>query len=117
MALFGVDIATLRSGRTGSIQGFQSLKDLDHGVLLAYLDGQLIEGFNAESLLPQVTCPTLLLQGNTAEGGFMSDQGVKRALELLPDGRHAFFPDSGHWLHVQQPSEVAETASTFLAAV
>lgn len=117
MALFGVDTAAIRSGRTGGIQGFQSLKDLDQDVLLAYLEGRLTSGFDAETLLPQVQCPALLLQGNMTEGGFMSDEGVRRALTLLPQGSHVFFPESGHWLHVQQPAEVAEAAGSFLAAV
>lgn len=118
-ALFGADAAAIRSRGTEALQGqgWQSLKELDPDVLSAYLDGRLMEGFDADSLLPRVSCPVLLLQGDAAHGGFMSDADVERGLQLLPRAKHVHFAESGHWLHVQQPGDVAQETSAFLASV
>jgi pimeloyl-ACP methyl ester carboxylesterase len=113
MNLFGVSAAMLRDGRAGTNAWPQSLRELDSDVLTGYLDGKLVQGFDADELLPQISCPVLLLQGNVAHGGLMTDQDVTRAQPLLKHMRHVFFDGAGHWVHVQEGDRVLEELSQF----
>lgn len=116
-ALFGIDRAAILDGTASTHAWPQSLKDLDPEVLVAYVKGRLTEGFDADALLPRVQCPVLLLQGNPAEGGFMTDEDVARGQELLGRVTLVHFPASGHWLHVQQPADVVHATSDFLTSL
>jgi pimeloyl-ACP methyl ester carboxylesterase len=119
-ALFGADATAIRTRGVGAltaVTGWQSLKEMDPDVLSAYLDGRLMEGFDADVLLPRVSCPVLLLQGDADHGGFMTDTEVERGISLLPRAKHVRFGESGHWLHVQQPGEVAQETKSFLAGI
>jgi pimeloyl-ACP methyl ester carboxylesterase len=113
MDLFGVSASALRDGSAGTSAWPQSLRELDPDVLTGYLDGKLIQGFDAEKLLPRISCPVLLLQGNVAHGGLMTDRDVARARLLLKDMRHVFFADAGHWVHVQEGERVLQELGEF----
>jgi pimeloyl-ACP methyl ester carboxylesterase len=114
LELFGVSAAALRDGSAGTSAWPQSLRELDPDVLTGYLDGKLIQGFDAEELLPRIACPVLLLQGNAAHGGLMTDQDVARARLLLKHMRHVYFEDAGHWIYVQEGDRVLEEFGEFV---
>ncbi len=48
--------------------------------------------------MPLIRCPVLLLQGDPAVGGMMSDAEIERAKALLCQPDHIFFPNVGHGL-------------------
>jgi pimeloyl-ACP methyl ester carboxylesterase len=117
-AVFGVPATTLRGGSTNAAGGWpQSMRDLDPDVVSAYIDGRLIEGFDATSLLSRVACPVLLLQGSEEHGGFMSDDDVEEASRLLDRCRHVRFERAGHWLHVQDADLVIAEFNNFMAEI
>jgi pimeloyl-ACP methyl ester carboxylesterase len=94
----------------------KSLNQLDPEVMEHFRDGRLTAHYDPESLLPRVGCPTLLLQGDAERDALMTDEDVRRALELLPDGAHRRFPGAGHGLHVENAGQVLDTVLPFLKA-
>ncbi len=95
----------------------KSLKQLDQDVLAHLRDGRLTAGFDPEVVLPAVTCPVLLLQGNPERGALMRDSDVEGALRLLPDARHVKLGDLGHGLHVENAEQVIDAVVPFLDEV
>jgi pimeloyl-ACP methyl ester carboxylesterase len=87
----------------------------DPDALAVTLDGSSFEGLRLEELLPKITCPTLLLQGNPELDALLSDDDVQTALKWLPKGEHIKFPLLGHALFMQQPQPVLKAVTTFLA--
>ena len=81
------------------------------------LDGSSAEGWDGESLLREITCPTLLLQGSPELGGLMSDADVTLAKRLLPHHTHVKFRNLGHALFIQQPEPVLRAVSNFLESL
>jgi pimeloyl-ACP methyl ester carboxylesterase len=98
-----------------------SLHQLDPGVLAAVLEGPavMLAGYDPEQLLPDIPCPTLLLQADPNRGGMLRDDEVIRGLSLLPRGSHVRLSGVGHELHgpVQQALSVLESMTPFLTAV
>jgi pimeloyl-ACP methyl ester carboxylesterase len=117
--LFGITVDQLRArtSRSGSGVLPKALRDLDPDILRSYLDGELVGDFNADTLLPRVSCPVLLLQGNVAEGGLMTDEDVERSRPHLRKMDHVAFTNAGHWLHVQESGRALAEIDRFLQPV
>ena len=86
----------------------------DPDALAMTVDGTAYEDWEPRKVLPQITCPTLLLQANPELDGMLSDEDVKLALDLLPNGRHVKFPLLGHALFMHQTKPVLEATLQFL---
>ena len=95
----------------------ESLHRLDPDMLTAVVDqfDEMHAGFDLETLLPRLTCPILLLQGDPAAGGMLTDEEVARARELAPTVDHVRFDGIGHALHMSQPEPVLRVVLDFLA--
>lgn len=88
----GVDALELRNFA-------KTLSMMDPGVLDYHAEGQADEylaGFDLETMLPRITCPVLLIQGNPDLGGMMTDDSVEYALAMLPDAISVLIEGSGH---------------------
>ena len=81
------------------------------------LDGSSLEGWDGESVLRGITCPTLLLQGSQELGGLMSDADVALATRVLPHHTHVKFRNLGHALFIQQPEPVLRAVTNFLESL
>lgn len=81
------------------------------------LDGSALEGWDGETVLRGITCPTMLLQGNRELGGLMSDADVALATRLLPSHTHVKFRGLGHALFIQQPEPVLRAVTNFLESL
>lgn len=81
------------------------------------LDGSSIEGWDGETLLRGIVCPTLLLQASQELGGLMSDADVALATRLLPHHTHVRFRNLGHALFIQQPEPVLRAVTNFLESL
>ena len=81
------------------------------------LDGSSLEGWDGETVLRGIACPTLLLQGTTELGGLMSDADVALATRLLPHHTHVKFRNLGHALFIQQPEPVLRAVTNFLESL
>jgi N-formylmaleamate deformylase len=68
-----------------------------------------------EPLLTTVACPTLVIAGDTALGGALSAEQVRRAAQLLPRGEGIMIPGAGHSVHRDQPERFAQAVLGFLA--
>jgi pimeloyl-ACP methyl ester carboxylesterase len=86
----------------------------DPDALAMTVDGTAFEDWEPRKILPQITCPTLLLQANPELDGMLLDEDVKLALDLLPEGRHVKFPLLGHALFMHQTKPVLEAILQFL---
>jgi pimeloyl-ACP methyl ester carboxylesterase len=78
------------------------------------LDGSAYDGWDPERVLPRISCPTLLLQGNPELGALLSDEDVELALKLLPNSKLVKFQLLGHALFMQQPQPVLKAVASFL---
>jgi lipase len=73
-----------------------------------FMGGRIV---NPWPLLPKITCPVLIVEGeNTENKGFVD---IPRALSLLPCGRHRLVAGAGHLIPMQQPREIAEIINEF----
>jgi pimeloyl-ACP methyl ester carboxylesterase len=81
------------------------------------VDGSSVEGWDGETMLRGIICPTLLLQGTTELGGLMSDADVALAMRLLPHPAHVKFRNLGHALFIQQPEPVLREITSFLESL
>jgi len=86
----------------------------DPEALTMTLDGSSLAGWDPRRILPQISCPTLLLQGNPELDALLSDDDVELALGLLPNAKHVKFPLLGHALFMQQPKPVFHAVTSFL---
>lgn len=82
------------------------------GVLETYLAHD--EPLTLAESVAAVRCPVLLVYGDTASGGFVSDQDAALYLETLPDGRAIQIPGAGHSLHARKPAEFVAAVLPFL---
>jgi len=76
----------------------EDLSLLDPEVLAYHVAGraeEFFEGLPAINLAA-VTCPTLIIQGNPAMGGQLTDAEVALALDLMPDVTHVRITHAGH---------------------
>jgi pimeloyl-ACP methyl ester carboxylesterase len=81
------------------------------------LDGSALEGWDGETVLSGIVCPTLLLQASQELGGLMSDADVALAARLLPHRVHVKFRNLGHALFIQQPEPVLRAVTNFLESL
>ena len=86
----------------------------DPETLAMTLDGSSFAGWDPVQILPRISCPTLLLQGNPDLDALLTDVDVKLALRLLPKAEHVKFPLLGHALFMQQPKPVLNAVTSFL---
>ena len=89
----------------------------DPEALAMTVDGSAFEEWVPEKILPRITCPTLLLQGNPELDAMLSDEDVKLALGLLPKGQHIKFQLLGHALFMHQAKPVVEAITRFCSAM
>ncbi len=79
------------------------------------LDGSSFVGWDPRKILPRISCPTLLLQGNPELDALLTDDDAKLALNLLPNAQHVKFPLLGHALFMQQAKPVLKEICQFLS--
>jgi pimeloyl-ACP methyl ester carboxylesterase len=82
------------------------------GVLNAYLAQE--EPLTLAESVAAVRCPVLLVYGDTASGGFVSDADAALYLDLLPDGRAIQIAGAGHSLHARKPDAFVQAVVPFL---
>ena len=75
---------------------------------------RMTAGMRMDELLPQVTCPTLLIQCNPALGGLLDDDTAQKAASLLPDCMHVYCADVGHNINREQPDILARMICDFI---
>jgi pimeloyl-ACP methyl ester carboxylesterase len=94
-----------------------SLRLLDPGVLEPALEGNWLDRYDANELLRRISCPTLLLQGDFALGGFLPDTVASEAASKLARGTHIQMEGVGHQIHAMQPEAMMKFVVGFLESL
>jgi pimeloyl-ACP methyl ester carboxylesterase len=94
-----------------------SLSSLDPDVLTTYIEDRCYTGFDLGERLGRVTCPALMLQGNVALGGALSDSEARWAASLMADCVHVSLPEAGHGIRGALPDRYRALVTGFLATV
>jgi pimeloyl-ACP methyl ester carboxylesterase len=81
------------------------LARIDPDVFTPLVAGRWLDGFDHESLWPRVHCPLLLLQGDPAAGGALTDADVAIAKRAQLNASHVRFAGTGHQIHRTRPTE------------
>ena len=104
------------AGNTPSVlsEWARSAARADPDALAMSLDGGAFQDWSPQTVLPRISCPVLLMQGNPQLDALLSDADVEMALKLLPCAEHVKFPLLGHALFMQKPEPVLKEVSRFL---
>jgi pimeloyl-ACP methyl ester carboxylesterase len=94
-----------------------NLSNLDPDLLTTYIEDRCYTGFDLGERLRRVTCPALLLQGNPALGGALSDSEARWAASLMADCVHVSVPEAGHGIRGALPDRYRSLVTGFLATV
>lgn len=62
-------------------------------------------------LLPQVTCPVLVLEGENSENRHLVD--LKKAVSLFPEASYRLIKNAGHLIPMEKPHETAAVIKDF----
>jgi non-heme chloroperoxidase len=91
-----------------------SLSLMDPNVLSMWIDGVATEEFDTDELLQRITCPTLLIVGESSLGGANNSDDVAGASAQL--ARATVLPVSGlgHWVLRERPQEYCEAVIRYL---
>ncbi len=111
----GVDAVSCREMAT-------TLNQVDPEAVRYHAEGRLdeyVQQVNFERALPQITCPTLLLQGDPQHGGILSDRDVEKILPKLIDGVHVKIDGFGHNLGLSSwnVAQVQRAVTLFLESL
>ncbi len=93
----------------------ECLRQLDPEVLTPIIAARWLEGYDVTQVFSKVCCPVLLLQGDPAAGGALSDGDATEAATVLHSCQHVRFPGVGHQLHREKPHAVLEALQEFAA--
>ena len=98
--------------------GIQSLKDMVNQVDPEYvktiLDDRYFDGLDIQSILKNITCPTLLLYGEIERGAVVRDRDVEFFLNHIPHGTAIQITGAGHILQLDQPEKVLTTMKQWI---
>lgn len=103
----GVDAVELRSRAAALLQR-------DPEALAFMLDGRVREGFDVAAALERIACPVLLVQGDPALGGALTDDRAARACARLRRCTHIALPNAGHFIHHAVPGDFARLVTDYL---
>ena len=96
----------------------ENLRCQDPTMLDAVIEFEAMHaGYDGDLVLPRIACPVLLLQGDPAAGGMLTDREVARARELHPRVESALFEGIGHPLHGTHPEPVLRVVTRFLESL
>jgi len=76
----------------------ETLSHVDPEVVLTILEDRHVEGYDTDTLLRQITCPALLIQGNPELGAALQDDDLKYLVERIPNCDVVHMQNIGHGL-------------------
>jgi pimeloyl-ACP methyl ester carboxylesterase len=92
----------------------ETYSNLDPKYVKTLLDGGSLDGVNLQTILEKITCPTLLLYGETERGGLVREQDVEFFKTHISDGTAIQIKNTGHLLHMDQPAKTLELIGQWL---
>ena len=94
-----------------------ALVKADPGVWKTVVDGRQAESWDPDAVLSAAISPVLLLQANPDRGGALRDVEATRTVDLLVQGRHVKWDDSGHGMHNEHPRRFVQLVNAFFNQV
>jgi pimeloyl-ACP methyl ester carboxylesterase len=91
----------------------ECLSILDPDVLSLIVEGHHTDGYDTEDLLPRISAPVLMIQGDPERGGLLNDSEAQRMQSLLRDCTFVKMPGSGHEPHNRQTDKFLEIFKRF----
>ena len=70
---------------------------------------------NPWPMFPRITCPVLILEGETSENRLYT--GLEKASSLMPRGSYALIKEAGHLIPMERPKEVTPIILKFLKEI
>jgi pimeloyl-ACP methyl ester carboxylesterase len=86
-------------------------------VVAQLVEGKTYEHFVPDDLLPRITCPVLLVVGNTELGGQVDDDLAARIQGLITDCICIRRADAGHVVHTSQPVAFTQLVNDFVESL
>lgn len=93
------------------------LSRLDPAVLAPIAAGTWLDDYDWPALVDAVTCPTLVLQADSACGGMLTNSDAALLAARLRRGAVLPFPGIGHLIHWQATEWLARVAVPFLESL
>ncbi len=100
-----------------SVKMARSTALIDPEIIDQILAGQFWQGFDADRLLPKISCPVLLMHGQWALGSALRPEDIERCAALLPDARFCRISGAGHGLHTAAAPRFNDELAEFLTTV
>jgi pimeloyl-ACP methyl ester carboxylesterase len=118
------DPGTGQTNRFGDVRDPASLRfsahcltKLDPDVFTSLVSGRWLEGYDLDALLPRVCCPVLLLQGDAATGGMLTDEDAEKLQKELHDCTRIKLPGVGHLIHGTRTETTLRLVTAFLESL
>jgi pimeloyl-ACP methyl ester carboxylesterase len=95
------------------------LSQLDQGTVDTFFDKSHWEGFDAETMLAKISCPTLLIYGDAERemfGSVLNQEQVAFITSAIPDCVSDYV-DAGHMTYSEQPIRAASIITSFLESL
>ncbi len=89
-----------------------SLEAMAEQVLVELLAGD--NAYRPDDWFPRVSCPSLVILGNTEKGAVVRGEDRPRLTSLLRDSRLVEWDDVGHGIHTEQPQRFVAEVRAFL---
>jgi pimeloyl-ACP methyl ester carboxylesterase len=93
------------------------LKRVDPTLWDPVVEGRLLDGYDRPALLRRIRCPVLLLQGDVAEGGMLSEAAAAEVETLIADCYRVRVPRAGHLIHNLHAETTLRLLTEFLESI
>lgn len=93
------------------------LRQIDPQVLEPIVDAAWLEGYETDSILGQISAPTLLMQADYAAGGMMSDEDATRVADRIESCSRIQFPRTGHLIHWAETAACLRHSIAFIESL
>ena len=91
------------------------LRQLDPELLTPVIEGRWLDGYDVVPTLSRIPCPALLLQGDPAVGGALTDADAATAQAAMSSCQLLRFSGCGHQLHRDRPAELLQAMQDFFS--
>jgi pimeloyl-ACP methyl ester carboxylesterase len=95
------------------------LSQLDPGPLEAWFDRSIWEGFKPETMLKDISCPTLLIHGNPEIdwASVLTKEQAELIVSAIPDCVSDYWDDAGHGTHFIHSMRFVGVVTQFLESL
>ena len=81
------------------------------------LDKSIFAGLNIDKMLPQITCPVLMIYGNPELGSILTRDEAEHIVSTIPNCVFEFMEDVGHAPQQENPAKSFTMISNFLESL